>query len=311
MRTTTGQSEPDLEKIRELEERLDNFRIQTANDLTIRGNAWQGYALNVPSCEAQQVSSRRGACCSGLNSHDCTITTESDCDGIYFGDGSTCDPTPCPAIGACCDPSLDGTCVTAPETNCIEAGWIYQGDDTTCDPNPCGGCPCPPTVDEIDVSFEMSGSSNCNEGFGDFPMSFDCSITDSKFGGVDFSATALYAPGAEISFTKNVDPIDPGCITCDAELCESIPCDPCGAGSMRVDVSVTRNLTGPVAGQVSVSVTAAVGCYGCGEHDTCGENVVWSDSVDWSCSPGGSYTFNHVDALGNSTVIVNILPECT
>ncbi len=59
MRSATGQPEPgiDLSKIRELEQRLDNFRIHASDDMTIRGSAWQGYAINCPTCpEAQTVT---------------------------------------------------------------------------------------------------------------------------------------------------------------------------------------------------------------------------------------------------------------
>ncbi len=81
MPAATRQSEPDLEQIRELEERLDNFRIQVADDLTIRGNAWQGYALNIPECPQEAVISPPAVCC---DSDTITITFSGivDCEGI-------------------------------------------------------------------------------------------------------------------------------------------------------------------------------------------------------------------------------------
>ncbi len=97
MRTATGEPEPDVTKIRELEERLDRFRIQTSPaspDITIRGNAWQGYALNVPPCEVQEVTPGTGACC--LPDGTCEVVTPGQCllDGGIFIGGS-CVPNPC------------------------------------------------------------------------------------------------------------------------------------------------------------------------------------------------------------------------
>ncbi len=154
----TGQSEPDITKIRELEQRLDNFRIQVSEDLTIRGSAWQGYALNVPPCQGDVL----GACCVGS---ECHIVTAQQCAAIGGTfTGGTCDPNPCVITGCpsvtfsgvefCCVPSFinldtsggagacchfDGSCddlVT--RDDCIASGGIYRGDGSTCVSNPCG-----------------------------------------------------------------------------------------------------------------------------------------------------------------------------
>ncbi len=89
----TGQSEPDIAQIRQLEERLDNLRIEVSDDLTIRGNAWQGYALNVPECPGDVL----GACCVGS---ECHVVTEQQCLAIggTFSLG-TCSPNPCAPTG--------------------------------------------------------------------------------------------------------------------------------------------------------------------------------------------------------------------
>ncbi len=86
----TGQSEPDVTEIRELEERLDNLRIQTSDDLAIRGNAWQGYALDVPICGGGQVI----ACC--FEDGSCQLLSPEQC--VSSGGtitGGSCDPNPC------------------------------------------------------------------------------------------------------------------------------------------------------------------------------------------------------------------------
>lgn len=45
-----------------------------------------------------------GACCHADNS--CTIESEADCDGVYLGDGSTCDNNPCNDF--CCGETFPG-----------------------------------------------------------------------------------------------------------------------------------------------------------------------------------------------------------
>ena len=58
--------------------------------------------------------------------------------GSYLGDGSSCDPNPCPpaGTGACC---IGGSvCVTLTSRDCGEASGTYLGDGQPCsDPNPC------------------------------------------------------------------------------------------------------------------------------------------------------------------------------
>lgn len=143
MRAATGESEPDLEQIRELEERLDNFRIQVADDMTIRGSAWQGYALNSKTCGEMGLGGtptppNPGACC--LPDGTCETVTPGQCllDGGTFS-GGPCDPNPCsPALclGACCN----GTgCGLDTEEDCVRNGGTFHGCGTECHPNPCGG----------------------------------------------------------------------------------------------------------------------------------------------------------------------------
>ena len=146
-----GTGEPgagiDLEKIRELEERLDNFRISVDTSITVQGSAWQGYAINTPSCNEIPESQGGGgghppvpgACC--LPNGTCETVTPGQCllDGGTFVGGS-CFPNPCggppPGTGACC---TDGECSITTEEDC---GGTYQGDDTTCEDVDCtqGAC---------------------------------------------------------------------------------------------------------------------------------------------------------------------------
>ncbi|MCK4342056.1 MAG: lamin tail domain-containing protein [Phycisphaerae bacterium] len=75
-----------------------------------------------------------GACC--FPDGSCQETTAGTCGGVYLGDGTTCDPNPCPQppTGACCRGIV---CTIETEFACTLDGGVYQGDETTCDPNPC------------------------------------------------------------------------------------------------------------------------------------------------------------------------------
>ena len=82
-----------------------------------------------------------GACC--FESGDCVIGTESECTtdgGVFQGEGSSCDPNPCPQLGACC---LEEVCFVLNEYRCFTLGGSYVGDGSRCDPLPCpvlGAC---------------------------------------------------------------------------------------------------------------------------------------------------------------------------
>lgn len=77
-----------------------------------------------------------GACCS--TSGVCQVTTAAECTAPnqYQGDGTTCDPNPCPqpTLGACCF-GID--CIVVTPGECSNLGGEYKGDGTVCDPNPC------------------------------------------------------------------------------------------------------------------------------------------------------------------------------
>ncbi len=60
------------------------------------GNARQGFQFNPvePPAEPTGAVTPTGACCDDCNA--CSVTTESDCSGTWFGPGTTCSPSPCP-----------------------------------------------------------------------------------------------------------------------------------------------------------------------------------------------------------------------
>lgn len=78
-----------------------------------------------------------GACCFAdgscivLGPYNCVY----DAAGHYAGEGTTCDPNPCPLIeGACCFNTL---CFVVTHEDCLAGGGVYLGYGETCDPNPC------------------------------------------------------------------------------------------------------------------------------------------------------------------------------
>lgn len=103
---------------------------------------WAGYDCSFKLyCSAAQPT---GACC--FQDGSCATTTRDEClagGGNYLGDGTTCDPNPCPQpVGACC--FADGSCQTLPESECLSGGGTFYGGVT------CDGfqCPAVPTIEK-------------------------------------------------------------------------------------------------------------------------------------------------------------------
>jgi hypothetical protein len=80
-----------------------------------------------------------GGCCLP-NFGGCVVVTADECaaqGGTYQGDGSDCDPDPCPPpprVGACC---IGTDCIVTTAEDCAAQGGNYQGDDTTCPNEAC------------------------------------------------------------------------------------------------------------------------------------------------------------------------------
>lgn len=108
------------------------------------------------------VVDQLGACC--LPNGSCQITDRDSCaaqQGQYQGDGSGCDPNPCPPPpGACCLPT--GACVIVSRDDCAGQGGTFIGEGTSCNPDPCGveGACCRGT--DCAVTTEAA----CNDGGG-------------------------------------------------------------------------------------------------------------------------------------------------
>ncbi len=73
-----------------------------------------------------------GACCTGAS---CAVGTEASCGGTYYGDGTTCSPSPCgDPTGRCCTGAV---CTVESEASCTSGGGTYGGDGTGCGGSPC------------------------------------------------------------------------------------------------------------------------------------------------------------------------------
>ncbi len=94
------------------------------------------------AAEASQPGDPRGACCHPGDG-DCVLVTEQHCienlGRNYLGDGTVCDPNPCPIppLGACCEES--GMCTLLSEWDCQYrlGSDDWRGEGSECEPNPC------------------------------------------------------------------------------------------------------------------------------------------------------------------------------
>lgn len=76
-----------------------------------------------------------GACCF---EDECAVILASSCvaaGGTYFGDGTSCDPNPCPEPGACC--LSDGSCIVAIESTCEAQAGLFLNPGVACPPDGC------------------------------------------------------------------------------------------------------------------------------------------------------------------------------
>lgn len=81
----------------------------------------------------------RGACCVGCPPACLQLDTIACAaiDGVFLGDGTACDPSPCRPTGACCL-GTDGECRVVSDLECGGLSGTYLGDCSNCSPeNPC------------------------------------------------------------------------------------------------------------------------------------------------------------------------------
>lgn len=101
----------------------------------IAGFGGFGFGSNPGSVVCPVPREPEGACC--FPDGTCEFTLESSCEGVFEGDGTVCDPNPCPdtILGACC--FADESCLRLNDRDCAAAGGYYLGDGVFCLPNPC------------------------------------------------------------------------------------------------------------------------------------------------------------------------------
>lgn len=312
MRSATGQSGTDLDLLDELEERMKRLRIESSSnspDLVIHGNAYQGYAVNVPDCEGGATPAGMGACCLGdgtceyvtpgqcfldggtfvgglcedaictgacCNGDVCTPdTTRDECEsgfGTWQGPGTDCDPNPCPSLGACCH---GGICSETSHVDCDFLSGIWFGTEVSCaDIDDCG-CECFADSAKYAITFDWT-----------FSFAFD--------GNVD-------CPAFSCSGSLSGDTVTSGCVPFDptgwSKGGTSHPmCGPCASSGGSGGFSMFRSFgVNYVNGWVDWSVVFGDDCDCVANGGDEGPDV-WQE-IDDPCNADGTYTFTFTHPL--------------
>lgn len=114
------------------------------SDCHSAGGEFRGHGASCATADCPQPPPVVGACCLPV-AINCSVTTAANCaelSGVYQGDGTVCEPSPCvPASGACCVGGKGGyECSIKTEADCVEnVGGRYAGDGSTCTSEACGG----------------------------------------------------------------------------------------------------------------------------------------------------------------------------
>ncbi|MGB2984363.1 MAG: hypothetical protein WBE26_00655, partial [Phycisphaerae bacterium] len=110
-------------------------------------------------CTAKLCPEITGACCDRqgvCDDEDC----ESQCDGTFLGEGTTCQPNMC--RGACC---IEGGCIDRTPEGCTGPNKWYRGNGTTCATLPpeleCGGPCCYGFFDSLNYCEEVFERADC------------------------------------------------------------------------------------------------------------------------------------------------------
>lgn len=114
---------------------------------------WDGAGNN----HCPEPPTTTGACC--YPDGRCVVGTITECQGIYQGDNTVCDPNPCPQPQACC--FGDGSCQFVLPDLCAQLGGEAQGTGTNCDPNLCEQPPVPEACCFNDGSCAMLLAADC------------------------------------------------------------------------------------------------------------------------------------------------------
>ncbi len=172
---------PPAERLQNLNKLHQGFKIVGGSNVTVEGDPAHGFAIS-STCpgEDQGVSNLPvnftntvlGACC--FDDGSCSVTTQIACTsamGTYQGDGTDCDPNPCPSPD-CCSGGF-------PIVPLLNMQYSNSVDGSYTAPDPCN------------IEYTMSGSSGA----------IDLDLSSIGCSGGSFSAGVSAA-----SFTFDTDP---------------------------------------------------------------------------------------------------------
>lgn len=134
------------ERIADLEDMFQKFRISGTDGVSVAGGLQQGYIVNA----------KPGAVDSGDVTPPDVISGCTNPDAANFNPDATEEDGSCVFNGACC--LIDGSCVSETEEMCNSDLGYFQGELTVCDPNPCPPCP----AFHIDASLTYTFPDDCD-----------------------------------------------------------------------------------------------------------------------------------------------------
>ena len=174
------------------------------------GEACQGVAV------VGIARSADGACC--FPDFSCLVGSSDDCavaGGTYFGEGTTCEPSPC-APGACC---VDGVCSIETESDCMAAGgeWSEGADCAEIGCEPVGAC-C------VQGDCTLTTEAGCDDAGGSWSEGEDCSTTV-----CDRVGACCYGDGSCAVVTEAECNLSGGNYRGDDAACEVAACEILGA----------------------------------------------------------------------------------
>jgi hypothetical protein len=193
-------------------------------------------------------SAQGGACCANTTGA-CTVTSPTGCtSGVYQGDNTVCNPSPCPPTGSCCN-TCTFACTVTLQANCAAGSVWTQGG--TCTVNPCGGpapgndtaCGAIPLTLNTTVTSNNAGATSTDDG----PVD-TCSTLGNK--GVWYSFTPAATGDYTITtcgatFDSHVAVFTGDCntpsafvqVACDADACLGSTRDTVVCGSAAANAS--------------------------------------------------------------------------
>ncbi len=109
-----------------------SYPVVAGRPLVMRVGGFPAGPIGVSTLTLSITPAPIGACCQPSGA--CAPVAAGDCAGVYSGDGSVCNPSPCPApTGACCNGS---SCTALSAAACAAASGTYKGEGIPCQGQP-------------------------------------------------------------------------------------------------------------------------------------------------------------------------------